>query len=231
MSPIPVVVMPSHVAHQQAPCGACPFRRSVGPGALGGSTPETFIGQAFGPFVLPCHQHCDFSNPDWKLDTAATPQCAGAAHFRANVGVRLPDAIYALPPDAVRVFASAEEFLAHHAQCSVEHAGDLLALTTPHELMLVQLARSLTKPPHRSMKTVTFPPVHASTPMFIVGQTYLTRGGRSVTIVAENRRPGYESVQGDDKGEDRGWRYDRDGDRGRVTGSAPGGGADDLVPL
>ena len=62
---------------------------------------------------------------------------------------------------------------------------------------------------------------------FEVGKTYLTQEGKSVTIKAKTTVPGYECVQGDDlaKCPERGvftwiWRYNRESDRGRVTGSA-----------
>ena len=35
------------------PCKTCPFRRDCTPGELGGSSVETFIGQAFGAFHIP----------------------------------------------------------------------------------------------------------------------------------------------------------------------------------
>lgn len=50
------------------------------------------------------------------------------------------------------------------------------------------------------------------------GQSYLTKSGRSVSIVEEkNDSRGYECAKGDDGI----WRYNRDQDRGRVTGSEP----------
>ena len=97
------------------PCPACPFTKTVQPGALGGSTPEAFIGQVRGPFTLPCHAHCNFDDPEWRSKAQGTPQCAGAAAFRTHIGVagRMPAAIPILPanPD---VFADEYEFLAHH---------------------------------------------------------------------------------------------------------------------
>jgi hypothetical protein len=57
---------------------------------------------------------------------------------------------------------------------------------------------------------------------FELGKTYLTQAGERVTIIAVNDTPGYETVQGDDPlgGDPKGgWRYNRESDRGRVTGS------------
>ena len=62
---------------------------------------------------------------------------------------------------------------------------------------------------------------------FIVGESYLTQNGRLVTIIADNvgtLSDAYRCVQGSDGG----WRYDREGDVGRVTGSAHD---DDAHPL
>lgn len=83
---------------------------------------------------------------------------------------------------------------------------------------------------------------------FIVGRTYLTQEGKRVKIIAENTKhgPHYACVQGDDgvtrveedffhpgiyeiiEGSTLGWRYDREGDVGRCTGSERG--PRDLVP-
>lgn len=112
----------------KTPCPDCPFSRGVKPGALGGSSIPTYLGQAHGPFMLPCHKHCDFDDPDWKAKARYTPQCAGAAMFRANVGVAgmMPEAIHALPSNPDQVFASAAEFLAHHSQVPVPLAQQIL---------------------------------------------------------------------------------------------------------
>lgn len=61
-----------------------------------------------------------------------------------------------------------------------------------------------------------------TTKPFVVGRTYKTQAGDDVTITAEStRHPGYECVQGDDRlTPEGGWRYNRESDRGRCTGSA-----------
>lgn len=125
-----------------SPCAACPFSKAVKPGALGGSEPETYIGQAHGPFLLPCHKACDFDDPDWKVKTIDTPQCAGAAIFRANIGVadKMPPAIHALPPSDA-VFTSEAAFLAHHKGISLMEATALLHVTPAYVLLARQLAR------------------------------------------------------------------------------------------
>ena len=104
----------------KTPCPDCPFSKRCTPGALGGSPPSVYIGQARGPFTLPCHKHCDFDDPDWKSKSVQTPQCAGAAIFRTLAGMagRLPKEIPLLPANSV-VFANEYEFLAHHSKTDV----------------------------------------------------------------------------------------------------------------
>lgn len=105
-------------------CPECPFSRAVKPGALGGSPPEKYIAQSIGPFVLPCHLHCDFTNPDWKAKVIDTPQCLGAATFRANLGVDcvMPPALIRAKPDHETVFSNHAEFVAHHLQTGIAFA-------------------------------------------------------------------------------------------------------------
>lgn len=127
-----------------APCNDCAFRRTSIPGHLGGSPAETFIGQVYGPFVIPCHLACNFDDPEWKAKSFETPQCAGAVVFRANIGVSdlLPDQLHKLPTDKVNVFGSAVEFMAHHQGISLYEAMDKLSKRTPMDLLREQLART-----------------------------------------------------------------------------------------
>ena len=56
-----------------------------------------------------------------------------------------------------------------------------------------------------------------TTKPFILGQTYQTKAGDSITIIDEHRANGpYWTVQGSDSI----WRYNREHDRGRATASA-----------
>lgn len=132
------------VKHMQAVCKQCPWSRTVEPGALGGSPPETYLGQAAGPFILPCHLHCDFDDPDWKAKTVDTPQCAGAAIYRANVGMAqyLPPQVHRLNPDVDTVFATSVEFLAHHKGISLLAARKQLIEVPVSELRARQMARN-----------------------------------------------------------------------------------------
>lgn len=115
------------------PCAECPFSKKCGEGALGGSHPTVYVGQIHGPFWLPCHRHCDFKDPNWKSDLSVQ-QCAGAAIFRANLGLseRMPPFLHKLPPSDL-VFSTVEEFYKHHnVQCSI----------SPIDLMKQEIAKT-----------------------------------------------------------------------------------------
>lgn len=94
------------------PCGDCPWTRRALPGWLGSGTPEEWIELAHGEVKEPCH-------------TVGNQQCAGLAIFRANVfkTPRYPGTLQ-LPQDTHRVFASNEEFLAHHTLKSISKKED-----------------------------------------------------------------------------------------------------------
>lgn len=125
------------------PCGSCPFAISCTPGALGGSPAETFIGQVFGPFVLPCHSQKDYDQVKW--DPKAS-QCAGAAHFRHHIGVApyLPEQIHHLPASE-KVFPSPAHFYAHHKGISLTEAVAQLRQHPPAELLQIQMGRATNK--------------------------------------------------------------------------------------
>jgi hypothetical protein len=108
------------------PCGSCPWRRTTTPGQLGGSSPVTYLGQVNGAFWLPCHSFTDYNDPKWR-DNTAKPQCAGAATFRTNIqwqgfGTSAAKILHTLPANTEIVFASNEEFLAHHVSIPVTFA-------------------------------------------------------------------------------------------------------------
>jgi hypothetical protein len=137
--------------HCTKPCPDCPFSRKVAPGALGGSPVEVYVGQAHGPFVLACH---DAKGYDPATVTPDSPQCAGAAIFRANIGVdrRMPSGIHRLPADHEAVFADEAEFIAHHIERPVDLVYDLLTELPPAELLRREVARL-----RRSANGRTFP--------------------------------------------------------------------------
>jgi len=67
----------------------------------------------------------------------------------------------------------------------------------------------------RSLKLSVLALVAGSAP-FLLCSSYRTKAGQWVRIVDESTLKGYECVKGDDGI----WRYNRESDRGRVTGSA-----------
>lgn len=131
------------------PCPECPFNRRVKPGTLGGSPVSTYLGQIVGPFAIACHMHIDFQDAAWRDATtyAGTPQCAGAAVMRANIGVDvlMPERLPRAQSNRVAVFADLAEFVVHHTSQlgSVEHVRRMLA--TPGvlpSLLNVQIHRA-----------------------------------------------------------------------------------------
>lgn len=136
----------------KTPCPECAFVRTIPPGALGGSPPEVYIGQAHGPFHVPCHkQYGDRMSEDGVVDTKRVKNeaehinaCAGMAVFRANIGMDkyLPEEITRLPKDTKRVFASVPEFLAHHKQISLFKAMQELAVNPPAKMLREVMGRA-----------------------------------------------------------------------------------------
>lgn len=125
-----------------SPCAACPFSRNVKPyaddkQALGQTSPFTYVGQANGPFVLPCHATHDYSELAERLK-AAQPgsgcECAGAAIFRANIGLAYPDPLLHLPHDREKVFGTFVEFVAHHYKISLD-AAQLIVQDMPPDFL------------------------------------------------------------------------------------------------
>lgn len=128
------------------PRKTCPFRRDSTPGELGGSPVETFVGQTYGAFWIPCHELLDYSDPNWR-EQYHVSQCAGAAIYRANCHPEIgrPEALLKLPKDTDVVFASPAEFIAHHERISVREAQWVVGLLTPALLHDVQLKRTTSK--------------------------------------------------------------------------------------
>lgn len=130
-----------------APCNECPFRRVSTPGYIGKNvTAAVYVGQAAGPFWLPCHKEEQYNlqNPMESMNRVdQIAQCAGAAHYRANTGVAvlMPNEIHHLPPDRDKVFATPAELLAHHDQVTIEEAEEQLRKTPVTELLAIELAK------------------------------------------------------------------------------------------
>jgi hypothetical protein len=118
------------------PCVGCPFARenNLEGSKPGGADPRVYVGQAYGPFLLPCHM-----DPKYEQDKRSTElvQCAGAAIFRANVGRAglMPPEMLHLPADAELVFANANEMVAHYFGITLAEAETLMKRTPPLWLM------------------------------------------------------------------------------------------------
>jgi hypothetical protein len=113
---------------RKKPCKECPFRRENnldGPDP-GGSHPFVYVGQSEGPFWLPCHMEKEYEGK--ATDPAKVNQCAGAAIYRANIGVaeKMPEQILALDADKELVFASHAEFIAHYLKATVKEAEEFI---------------------------------------------------------------------------------------------------------
>ena len=110
------------------PCKECPFSRTniLKGENPGGSPPFVYIGQSQGPFWLPCHMEKAYEGKE--TEPKAVSQCAGAAIYRANLGIaeRMPAQMLRLPEDKEAVFASHAEFLAHYQGVPVEMAADFI---------------------------------------------------------------------------------------------------------
>lgn len=124
------------------PCPECAFLKTCPPGLLGGSPVETYVGQIVGPFAIPCHMQCSFDDPEWKQKGFDTRQCAGAAHFRANLGLDkfLPPQLCPLPI-SIHVFQTMEAFVAHHKEITIEAAAAELQAKPPAAHLRDQLVR------------------------------------------------------------------------------------------
>lgn len=122
------------------PCLECPFSRKGPPGGTGGADPTVFIGQAMGPFFLPCHM-----DPEYERNRRSTRllQCAGTAIYRSNVGVAslMPHFLLHLPADKEKVFATPAELLAFHRGTSLEIAEESLQKQSPDELLRIELRK------------------------------------------------------------------------------------------
>lgn len=105
------------------PCNDCPYKRDTG--SLGGADVEVYLGQASGPFWLPCHQDKNYAGKE--SDATKVTQCRGAAKFRSNIGVeeKLPDALLKVPADKETVFGSNQEMYAHYKNIDIEETSGI----------------------------------------------------------------------------------------------------------
>lgn len=138
--------------HHQ-PCHDCAFRRDGTPGNLGGSPVETYIGQTEAGFWLPCHGTYEPGVPAKQQDPAKAPQCAGAAIYRANLGITAGGRLILRDPqDKAAVFASHAEFIAHHLPVPLPVAEELVACLPPALFAELELRKARV---HLVPRTVT----------------------------------------------------------------------------
>ena len=122
------------------PCKTCPWRKGSPKLTVTKSgDPARFVGQAHGPFWLPCHSSSGY---DENTRNVEHKQCVGAAMFRDLVGVaeRLPAQLAKQKGDPNIVFGSPAEFLAHHAQIPAWVAESFLQEHPPSSLLVSELA-------------------------------------------------------------------------------------------
>jgi len=129
------------------PCVSCPFRRDndLGTTKPGGSDPEVYLGQARGPFWLPCHKDSEYQ--DKNSSPGKVQQCAGAAMFRAhtNRAELMPTQILHLEGNHEIVFASEAEFYAHYTGLPIESCEEILNKETLDQLMYIEMNKSEAK--------------------------------------------------------------------------------------
>lgn len=133
------------------PCAECPFRRDVLPKVTTEVQPLRLIGQAAGPFWLPCHMDKGYGGPGVCEGHGEVQQCAGAATFRANCEVSqyqrdytgkeplaalMPPVLHKLPANHDVVFSSPIELLAAFRRISLAEATKLLEEQTPMSLFI-----------------------------------------------------------------------------------------------
>lgn len=106
------------------PCWQCPWLRESLRGYLGASTPEEFVKSCLAEVHMPCHNAIDYEDPNWR-DTQLpdAPFCAGALIFMRNTAKlprdpELAKARSQVSADTENVFATMNEFLAHHGRKS-----------------------------------------------------------------------------------------------------------------
>lgn len=141
------------VTKSKKACGGCPFKRNntpcstdTDPSKPGGSHPFVYLGQARGPFWLPCHQDKNYEGTGSNTETVG--QCRGAAIFRANCddGYQRPEPLLKLEKNTEDVFANEAEFASHYLGGPVQQWEKVLVKPMLDNLMVNEITKpSLTK--------------------------------------------------------------------------------------
>lgn len=124
------------------PCSGCPFSRTGKPSPTA-VDPLRLVGQAEGPFLLPCHQEPQYEE-ERQGRIYEKAQCAGAAVYRANRGIGglFPKSFHILDADAGKVFTTPAELVAAYKKIPLAEAEAILAENPPGELLQRELARN-----------------------------------------------------------------------------------------
>lgn len=101
-----------------------------------------YVGQAYGPFWLPCHKKSGFDENGRCPVDPKIAQCAGAAIYRANTErtAAMPPGIHALPPSDL-AFRSPVELVMHHYGVGRTVAEAMLATTPPPLLLQMEMQK------------------------------------------------------------------------------------------
>lgn len=129
---------PPQCSQHKKPCGDCIFRRDSEPGATGGSPIDVYIGQVEARMWIPCHCSKGYRAKGAHIGEEA--ECAGAATFRANLGIPVPPAMLAVEPDHEGVLSTYAEFVAHHKGISFQRAEAMVRNMPPHILARRELS-------------------------------------------------------------------------------------------
>lgn len=124
-------------------CLGCPFKRvntNEKPNP-GGSHPFVYLGQARGPFWLPCHQDKNYVGKGSNPETVT--QCRGAAIFRANCedGYKRPDQLLVREKDKEAVFESEAEFAGHYLDVPTPMMERMLTKETLDKMMMKEITQ------------------------------------------------------------------------------------------
>ncbi len=135
--------MEFHKTKSKKPCKGCPFKRENNnekPNP-GGSHPFVYLGQARGPFWLPCHADKNYQGKGSNVATVS--QCRGAAIFRSNCDVQYqkPEQLLKLPADKEDVFANEAEFVSHYLSVEMPLAKDLTDRNSLDRMMYEEITK------------------------------------------------------------------------------------------
>lgn len=99
-----------------------------------------FVAQTLAPYWVPCHQHIDYDDPNWKENITkdrTTQQCVGHAIMRdkSHVADLMPDELITVASfEGDNVFESLVHFYAYHKQISIEDAEKELTVEKVFEV-------------------------------------------------------------------------------------------------